>query len=125
MISVKERGLARSRNLALDNALGDICLFCDDDEKLVCGYDTIIQKAFNDIKKADIIAFDYSEDKDYIHRYNKLLYYGSGEGRAPLFKTYASVQICFRRERIINSGVKFDINFGAGSGKIGAGEETV
>ena len=32
MISSTERGLSKSRNMALENACGDICLICDDDE---------------------------------------------------------------------------------------------
>ena len=34
MIYTAERGLSRSRNMALRNAKGDICLICDDDEIL-------------------------------------------------------------------------------------------
>ena len=32
MISTTERGLAKSRNLAIRNAKGDICVLADDDE---------------------------------------------------------------------------------------------
>lgn len=31
MISTTERGLSKSRNMAIKNAMGDICIFCDDD----------------------------------------------------------------------------------------------
>ena len=36
-IDTKERGLSRSRNLALDNATADICIICDEDETLCDG----------------------------------------------------------------------------------------
>ena len=58
MISTCERGLANSRNMAIMNACGDICLICDDDEELVDGYDKVILRAFEQYPQADIIAFD-------------------------------------------------------------------
>ena len=57
MISTTERGLSRSRNKALQNAKGDICLFCDDDEQLVSNYEEIILEAFKNNHQADIIVF--------------------------------------------------------------------
>ena len=46
MISTTERGLANSRNRAIENAVGDICLLCDDDEVLAEGYEKIILNSF-------------------------------------------------------------------------------
>lgn len=46
MISTTERGLSKSRNMALNHAKGDICLFCDDDETMSQGYVDTISKAF-------------------------------------------------------------------------------
>ena len=43
-INTTERGLSRSRNMAIRNAWGDVCLICDDDEWLSDDYaDTIIK----------------------------------------------------------------------------------
>ena len=58
MISTTERGLSRSRNLAMKESFADICLFCDDDEQLVSEYESIILRAFKQLNEADIIAFD-------------------------------------------------------------------
>ena len=42
-----------------------------------------------------------------------------------MFKTYASVQLAFRREKVIEKNLLFDNRFGSGSNKISAGDETV
>ena len=128
MISTTERGLANSRNTAIKNACGDICLICDDDEELVEDYERIILKAFEQFPQADIIAFDMQKrsSKEIKSRYKKSLNYGKSTKprKAPYFKTYASVQLAFRRERVIEAGVWFDNRFGSGSGVISAGDET-
>ena len=42
MLSTTERGLSRSRNMAINMARADICLFCDDDEILDKNYHNIL-----------------------------------------------------------------------------------
>ena len=46
MIYSKTRGLSKSRNLALENAKGDICILCDDDIVYYDNYVSIIENAF-------------------------------------------------------------------------------
>ena len=53
-----ERGLSRSRNMALRNASADICVLCDDDERLSDGYPEMIKNAYSDVPKADFIVFN-------------------------------------------------------------------
>lgn len=129
MISTTERGLSNSRNAAINNAEGDICLLCDDDEELVDGYENIIINAFNDYPQADIIAFDMQvkSSNETQPRYTKTLNYGKSLSprKAPYFKTYASVQLAFKRKSILDANVLFDNRFGSGSGIISAGDETV
>ena len=50
-IDSTERGLSRSRNMALKNADGEICILCDDDEKMTEGYPELINKAFCTVDK--------------------------------------------------------------------------
>ena len=120
--SVNDRGLSRSRNLALDLAKGDICLICDDDVKYIDGYVEIVKKAFSEIKDADIIIFD------------SLMKKRNGEfqscgfqmvKRIPRYKTYASCLIAFKREKIQKNQIHFNTNFGTGSGKYSMGEEAI
>ena len=56
-----EKGLSKSRNLALKNAKGDICLLADDDIKYVENFDNIIKNAFNTNKNFDVLTFMMSD----------------------------------------------------------------
>lgn len=114
-ISTTERGLSKSRNLAIKNAEGEICLICDDDELFTSNYEEIILSTFERNPKADIIAFalNYSR-KQFSTKAGWKSFIGAMK--------ISSVQIAFRRERIIESGVLFDESMGAGTGH-GGGEE--
>src|SRR5690554_346804 len=57
MITTKERGLSKSRNMAIKYAQGDVCLICDDDELLHKDYEEKILTEFKKNVNADIIAF--------------------------------------------------------------------
>ncbi len=121
-----ERGLSRSRNMALKNAREEICLLCDDDETLIDGYSQIVENTFLEYPKADLIAFDFIK----VHktkRYKKSFEYGNSSvvKKAPRFKTYCSIQLAFRRQRILENELYFDPRFGAGSQLISSGEESV
>lgn len=49
-ISTTERGLSKSRNMAIRNAWGDICLICDDDEWIADDSEDKILKAYKRIQ---------------------------------------------------------------------------
>ena len=115
MISSKERGLSRSRNMALANAEGDLCLLCDDDERFVRAYEKIICGAFLRIPDADLIAFDIANQPCRLKKRAQRL------KRLQLLRI-SSWQIAFRRESVISAGVRFDEYMGAGTGN-GAQEE--
>ena len=51
------RGLSVSRNLAMEKAVGDICLFADDDERFLDGLEEKIETAYAEQPDADIIVF--------------------------------------------------------------------
>ena len=111
VINSFEKGLAKSRNLAITNALGDICLFADDDVKYVSNLKEIITKAFAKRKEADVITFQMIDEfgnlfKEYpnIESHNKKTLY-----------LVNSVVIAFRRINLLNSKVLFNEHFGLGS----------
>ena len=117
-VKTTERGLSRSRNMAIDNAEADICILCDNDVVYADNYEELILREFESRPDADIIVF-------YIKRKEKPV---------PNFPTarrmnYLSVlkifspEIAFRRDRI--SDLRFDEQFGAGSGKYIMGEENI
>lgn len=114
-ISTKERGLSRSRNMAISNACGDICYICDDDELLEDNYEDIITKAYSSRPSCDILTFA-------LHRKNYI--YPKKEkkvGIKDILKT-SSVQITFKRDSIIRNNIMFDMQMGSGTGH-GGGEE--
>ena len=119
MVSTAQRGISKSRNMALMHAKGDICLLCDDDEVLEEGYEKTILDAYSRNPQADIIAFNYKDlnprmvHKDIIK-----------EGRSSKWHTFSTLSLSFRRESVLKSGVWFDCRIGTGSGIISAGEET-
>lgn len=114
-INTTERGLSRSRNLALDNSSGDICIFCDDDEIFVDNYPYLVVNEFEKNLHYGIIAFKliYNrktfEDKEF--DYNRFS-----------VTRVSSAQVAFRRQNILDSNIRFDTMLGSGSGN-GGGEE--
>lgn len=62
MISTETIGVSNNRNILLTYALGDICLFADDDVRYYDGYDKIILNAFEELPDADMIIFNLDTD---------------------------------------------------------------
>lgn len=115
LINTSQKGLSRSRNMAIENAQGEICLLCDDDEMFVENYENLILNAFRELPSADIIAFNIANHPcSLVPRIKRLR-------RLESLKV-SSCQIAFKRDRIYNSSVRFDCFMGAGSGN-GGGEE--
>lgn len=56
-ICTRERGLSKSRNMAIRNAWGDICLICDDDEILADDCEERILAAYRENPGTALIAF--------------------------------------------------------------------
>lgn len=105
-----QRGLSKSRNYALNQAYGDICLICDDDVRYVDNYDDIVSSAFRALPRADVIVFqtemvNTTQTRKNVKRVRK----------APWFKSYGSVRIAFRLSSVQNAGVCFNSHFGSGS----------
>ena len=115
MLNTNTRGLSKSRNLAIQHAVGDVCLLCDDDEQLDSSYEKIILKAYEMLPDADIICFRIANQPSRLDQKTQRLTRWTA-------LRIASWQITFRRESIINSGIRFDENMGAGTGN-GGGEE--
>ena len=105
MITTKARGLSNSRNLAIHLSKGDICLLCDDDEVFETDYESTILKHFERLSEADIIAFDVTNKKTRLK---------SDIQRVRWLKSLrlSSVQLAFRRNRVIEKAILFDPNMG-------------
>lgn len=116
-INTTERGLSRSRNMAIRNAWGDVCLIADDDEVFEDEVEETIIKNFKNHPKASLMAFSLRwvdlnvsyPSKPMILRFKNLL-------------KVSSVQICFKLKDVINNNIHFDEKMGSGTGN-GSGEE--
>ena len=115
MYSTTDRGLTRSRNMAISKSQADICLLCDDDETFSNNYETKIISAYEALPHADVIIFDIeNRPKTLGNKVRRL--------RFPHTMKVSSWQISFRRKPLVHAGVSFDELLGAGTGN-GAEEE--
>lgn len=122
MISSTDRGLSKSRNLALDNSCADICILCDDDIAYKDGYEQIIRRAFKELPDADVIVFNINSLNPDSRPQERLF---TMTRRIPRYKTYSSVHIAFKRTSIVSNGIVFDERFGSGSGRYLMGEDSL
>ena len=118
-VSSKERGLSKSRNLAMSLAEDGICLYCDNDVKYRKDYESRIMSAYERHPDADIIVFFIRRPE----REKPVI-----EGDAPLgylksMKIF-SPEISFKKESLSRVGLKMDEDFGAGA-RFGMGEENI
>lgn len=118
IIHTTERGLSKSRNLAIANACGDICIICDDDENFSLNYPETIIQAFQNIPQADIIVFQVNRDpiKHYPQHIKKLNSFDCLK--------VSSVEIAFKLSKIKEKKILFDEKVGSGVSKAG-GEENI
>jgi glycosyltransferase involved in cell wall biosynthesis len=110
-----ERGLSKSRNLALKYADADIVIIADDDICYVDGYSKKIIEAYDKINNADIITFKVRRDKKYfigIKKLNKIWVH-----------KITSYEITMRLNKI--KDIHFNEIFGTGSGCFLHGEENI
>lgn len=115
MFFTTERGLTKSRNMAIGKARADICLLCDDDEVFVPDYEKKILQAYEQLPQADVIILKMvNRPTSFPDKVMRL--------RFPQTMKVSSWQISFRRERLTAAGVGFDELLGAGTGN-GAEEE--
>lgn len=101
--------------MAIQNAAGDICVLCDDNERFVDGYETLILEAFRGLPDADVIAFGVTNKATRLAAKKQKIRYLN-------CLKIASCQIAFRRASILGKKIQFDPLMGAGSGN-GCGEE--
>lgn len=116
-ICTTERGLSKSRNMAIRNAWGDVCQICDDDEWLADNGEEVILRAYAENPDAALIAFSL------IRKYTVKTYpVGKRSlGFIQILKT-SSQQVTFSRNLLGKNDIWFDEKMGSGTGN-GGGEE--
>lgn len=118
-ISTRERGLSRSRNMAIRSCMDDICVVCDDDEELAEGYEKLILEGYNYYPGSSVVTFKI--DRDYANHRNYPSPPGVRHNMASILKTN-SLEITFKRKDILSKKILFDEKMGSGTGN-GSGEE--
>ncbi len=117
-ISTNERGLSKSRNKALSNVSNDVdvVIFTDDDILFIDDYENNILDVYKDDNvdgcAFSIIRLNGKVNKKLSKKINKIT-----------MLRVCSVSMTFRYKSIKN--MKFDVNFGTGSGKYTLGEENI
>lgn len=117
-----EKGLSKSRNLALENALGKILLIADDDVVYQEGFVTKIINAYNKFQEATVINFCALKSNGNLIKKYPL----NSKENLNLFDILNTSSIEMTLNKVILDTVKirFDENFGLG-GIFEMGEEAV
>ena len=116
-----ESGICRSRNRALQHAVGDLLLLTDEDVELVEGFSETIVEAFDSYPEADIITFQCLNEKgDFRKKYRDSSFWHNLRSLMQV----SSVEIAVRRESLDRKPIPFDARFGIGS-QIPTGGETI
>ncbi|OUQ14427.1 hypothetical protein B5E87_02795 [Massilimicrobiota sp. An142] len=121
MISCSDRGISKSRNLAIKNSIGDICVLCDDDVRYVDEFEAIVKEAFNNLPNADLIVFNISQMNSRYSTEKQI----TKVHKVPIYKSYGSVRIAFRKESILENNIWFNEKFGTGSGMYSMAEDSL
>lgn len=111
MVSVQDRGLAKSRNLALDAARGDVVVLADDDLRYLPNALRTVRQAFAAHPDATAITFQFL-NSDTGQPYKR--YPASGfRHNLQTIASVSSVEIALRRDRL--GSLRFDPAFGLGA----------
>lgn len=119
-ICTTERGLSKSRNMALKYAdENSICVVSDDDELFEDNVEEIVSKAYRENPDCALIAFalirkDLKNSKEYPKKKTNL-------GFKQILKT-SSPQFTFQKQKAKEYNILFDEKMGSGTGN-GGGEE--
>jgi len=110
IINSFEKGLSKSRNLAIENAVGKFCLFADDDVIYVKNFEKYILNSYESYKNAAVISFQTrtTEGSAYSSYPSKVV---SLDG---FYRKVLSIEITFNREEIIKNNIQFNEYFGLG-----------
>jgi len=113
VINSYEKGLSKSRNLAIKNAKGDICLLADDDVEYLPNFNSIILDTFSKLDTSTVIRFKIAticgdNYKSYPKVSKRLI-------TKKDIESTSSVEIAFKRKDIIVKQITFNTLFGLGS----------
>ncbi|WP_433765945.1 glycosyltransferase family 2 protein [Flavobacterium ginsenosidimutans] len=122
VINSFEKGLSKSRNLALENAIGNILLISDDDVVFQEGFIAKIIGAYNKYPKASVIKFCALRSNE--KPLNKYSANSKSHLNAFDILNTSSIELTLNRFQVDFRKYRFDENFGLG-GIFEMGEEAV
>ncbi|MCQ2081169.1 MAG: glycosyltransferase family 2 protein [Lachnospiraceae bacterium] len=120
VVSQSKRGVGESRNTAMLNATGDICLFSDEDIVYFDDYEKKVLDAFKKHEDASVITFNVEVDE------RRRTYWNSDvhEIKWNNYGRYPAYSIAVKRDDIINNGIFYSTLFGGGA-KYSNGEDSL
>lgn len=122
VINSLEKGLSKSRNLALKNAVGKILVIADDDIIYEENFTAKIVNAYSKFQNAAAIKFCIEKSKrNSMKEYPSIL--KKNLGMFDILQT-SSIEMTLNKRIIDEMNIQFDENFGLGSG-FEIGEEAV
>ena len=116
-IETTERGLSKSRNMAIENAEGDILCLCDNDVEYEEGYADTILDVYRRHADADVVVSFIKRPE----RSNPITDKEKRMGYLSVLKIF-SPEISFKKEAV--KDIRFNESFGAGAEYI-MGEENI
>jgi len=122
VLNVFEKGLSKSRNLALKNATKKLLIFTDDDVVFQQKFEKKIIKSFNSYEEHDGFRFQYLNSQGNLaKKYSRV--FEPKLTKLEILNT-SSVELVFKRENLEKESLQFDENFGLGT-KFFMGEEAI
>ncbi len=118
VINTEERGLPQSRNMAIQNAIGKICLVADDDVLYVKDMMSIILNGYDTYPDAAVITFQLQNTKGELYRaYPDVIQHDQES-----FKTVNGVVISFKKDILLETNTLYNSHYGLGATFSGANE---
>lgn len=118
LFCTRERGLSKSRNMAIKYAKAEIVCIADDDLYYYDEFDKVVLKYYENNKDADIVLFNVDD-------YSKT--FSTTNHNVNFFEllSFISIQCSFKLESIKSKNICFNELFGSGSRIFSSGEENI
>lgn len=112
VINSLEKGLSKSRNLALQNTTAKIALIADDDVEFIKDFDTKIIEAYNKNKSASVVCFQtLTKENQPFSNYKNQQFWMKEKDLNPVL----SIEITFKPEDLREKKIIFNEHFGLGA----------
>lgn len=116
VFNTTERGIGKSRKMALALADADVVLFADDDEIMADNYTNKILQSFQNNKKSDFFIFEIGSKTNFKSRHSGRVHWWN-------ILKYGTTRFAVKRSSLLDSEITFDERFGAA--EYGHGEDSI